>query len=254
MSSSRPPSYIAKDNIHRERRERRRATYVYYRVYQDDAPRPSTLGSARKGSNGHGAIYVEDLPPACTVKSLKRSIAREEGFKATEIHQLYLSHSDNIVVDDGALFELSMGSPGSDVNKPIRVVLLDDVSHAFRPHTSITSSSSRQLSLEGLPDPLPVDLLTWWTVDATSGFGNPHIHPNDPSLITASPHMIALTIPPGWARATLSDNGFTRSQSTNPWIVFDADGFLLPYRIRKWDWVYIDCERTVARLPNPGKS
>ncbi|KAF8309668.1 hypothetical protein DL93DRAFT_2230792, partial [Clavulina sp. PMI_390] len=98
--------------------------------------------------------------------------------------------------------------------------------------------------IEAFPSTSP----TWWTFDATSGFGNPKTDAADSYLIDASPEAIALSPPPGWARTKLSPVGLgLLNQPGGPGIFLDSKGVPLPLGMRKWDFLYVDLEHPAGR-------
>ncbi|KAF8307858.1 hypothetical protein DL93DRAFT_1974044 [Clavulina sp. PMI_390] len=257
MTSSRPPSYTTEAELDHDSSSVRtvsplgvtqqRAIYVYYRIYRNDAPLPSRQAAAAGRGDGIGWLRVEDLPPPCTVRSLKRCIARAEGLEDDAIESVFLSHSDETGEEDGSRLNLLVGAPGTAVDIPVNVVLLDEASPSGPTLHHVPLSPISLLS--GAPmEAFPSTSKDWWTVDAISGFGNPKTDAADENLIDASPETIAVTPPPGWARTTLSPEGARRFSLTNVvGFVSDTKGLPLSLGIRKWDVLYVDLERAARR-------
>ncbi|KAF8307860.1 hypothetical protein DL93DRAFT_1974041 [Clavulina sp. PMI_390] len=259
-TSGKPPSYTPYDDEDNASEttsttregSKERAVYVYYRLYRDDGPVTSQQGAATGRGDGIGWVRVGDLPPPCTVRGFKRCVARQEGFDVTVIRDVFLSHSDETGVEDGARLNLFVGAPGTDTSKEINLVLHEETAHTS-PNIDQTSFSAIS-SLSGAQSgEVPSNWAAWWTIDKISGYGNPKTSGQDPHLIEASSEVMAFAPPPGWARATLSQTGVYRSTLQGPRIAFDDNHVALPLRIRKWDMLYVDLEPNEERKAAPGE-
>ncbi|KAF8314064.1 hypothetical protein DL93DRAFT_1111498 [Clavulina sp. PMI_390] len=138
IRSTQPPSYASFEIIPSEVSSIRTisppptsdpaAQYLYYCLYQNGIRlrTTQTYGSSdenRKG--GIGRLDIHTLPPPRNIKGLKRCIAHLEGFKATEVEEIFLTNEASETVEDSARLDLSINGPGYDPGIPVHVIILD---------------------------------------------------------------------------------------------------------------------------------
>ncbi|KAF8309655.1 hypothetical protein DL93DRAFT_2170220 [Clavulina sp. PMI_390] len=162
-----------------------RSKYMYYRMFQNDGPISSyhALGSGgTQGTGRIGRLRLDDLPPPRTIKILKRSIARREGFDPDATQQIYPYSSAQVLEDPSPLDDL-MTEVGNDRHSPLEILIQDDASRS--PQTTLPSISP--------PKPLTSDFSFWITNEAGE------IQPN---FDRKHPYRLAMADPPPpWKRA-----------------------------------------------------
>ncbi|KAF8311834.1 hypothetical protein DL93DRAFT_2168744 [Clavulina sp. PMI_390] len=192
--------------------------YFYYRLFQNYAPIPShqafgVAGGDGKYRNRVGRLQHDDIPPPRTIGTLKRTIARLEGFDSTATEQLHFpSESLNQLPEDTRLLDLlSSGSAaGTDQDAPIDVIIQEG---------AVRSAE---------PSPTPQSRSAMWTITA-DGSAEPRVDGTNPCRLASAEPL------PPWKR------GHVKGKDKVVWAHLKAtDAAMVPISVHDYAFLYVN--------------
>ncbi|KAF8307851.1 hypothetical protein DL93DRAFT_2221905 [Clavulina sp. PMI_390] len=174
--------------------------HMYYRLYQDGVPLASYQAfgpSSDDRGDRIGRLHIDDITPPRGIQSLKRYIARLEGFNIQGVANIFLSRDSVKGEEETTRLDFSTASPGSHPLIPVHAVILDGARRSLPQKLLLPvlhHTASPQLLSTHSSAMIYNDI--FWDVNS-NGYGEPALL----SPLDNSWSICGSCEPPGWKRA-----------------------------------------------------